>query len=141
MMRRTGKRKPVSEINVVPYIDVMLVLLIIFMITAPLVQQGVEIDLPQASANPMPPEQREPLVITVSKNGDLYLNIGENNERPLDEDSLANRVAAVIKNHPQTPVLVRGDKAVDYGRVTEAMVLLQAAGVEKVGLMTEEFDQ
>jgi biopolymer transport protein TolR len=140
-MRRTGKRKPVSEINVVPYIDVMLVLLIIFMITAPLVQQGVEIDLPQASANPLPPEQREPLVITVSKNGDLYLNIGENNEKPLDEDLLANRVAAVIKNHPQTPVLVRGDKAVDYGRVTEAMVLLQAAGVEKVGLMTESLDQ
>jgi biopolymer transport protein TolR len=139
-MRRTGKRKPVSEINVVPYIDVMLVLLIIFMITAPLVQQGVEIDLPQASANPLPPEQREPLVITVSKNGDLYLNIGENNEKPLDEDLLANRVAAVIKNHPQTPVLVRGDKAVDYGRVTEAMVLLQAAGVEKVGLMTESTD-
>jgi biopolymer transport protein TolR len=140
-MRRTGKRKPVSEINVVPYIDVMLVLLIIFMITAPLVQQGVEIDLPQASANPLPPEQREPLVITVSKNGDLYLNIGENNDKPLDEDLLANRVAAVIKNHPQTPVLVRGDKAVDYGRVTETMVLLQTAGVEKVGLMTEEFDQ
>ena len=139
-MRRTGKRKPVSEINVVPYIDVMLVLLIIFMITAPLVQQGVEIDLPQASANPMPPEQREPLVITVSKNGDLYLNIGENNEKPLEEDLLANRVAAVIRNHPQTPVLVRGDKAVDYGRVTEAMVLLQAAGVEKVGLMTESPD-
>lgn len=140
-MRRSGKRKPVSEINVVPYIDVMLVLLIIFMITAPLVQQGVEIDLPQASANPLPPEQREPLVITVSKNGDLYLNIGENIDKPLDEESLANRVAVVIKNHPQTPVLVRGDKAVDYGRVTEAMVLLQAAGVEKVGLMTESLDQ
>jgi biopolymer transport protein TolR len=140
-MRRTGKRKPVSEINVVPYIDVMLVLLIIFMITAPLIQQGVEIDLPQASANPMPPEQREPLVITVSKSGDLYLNIGENNDKPLAEELLANRVAAVIKNHPQTPVLVRGDKAVDYGRVTEAMVLLQAAGVEKVGLMTESLDQ
>ena len=139
-MRRSAKRKPVSEINVVPYIDVMLVLLIIFMITAPLVQQGVEIDLPQASANPLPPEQREPLVITVSKNGDLYLNIGENNQKPIDEELLANRVAAVIKNHPQTPVLVRGDKAVDYGRVTEAMVLLQAAGVEKVGLMTESLD-
>jgi biopolymer transport protein TolR len=111
------------------------------MITAPLVQQGVEIDLPQASANPMPPEQREPLVITVSKTGDLYLNIGENNDKPLEEELLANRVAAVIKNHPQTPVLVRGDKAVDYGRVTEAMVLLQAAGVEKVGLMTESVDQ
>jgi biopolymer transport protein TolR len=140
-MRRSSKRKPVSEINVVPYIDVMLVLLIIFMITAPLVQQGVEIDLPQASANPLPPEQREPLVITVSKNGDLYLNIGENIDKPLDEELLANRVAVVIKNHPQTPVLVRGDKAVDYGRVTEAMVLLQSAGVEKVGLMTESRDQ
>jgi biopolymer transport protein TolR len=140
-MRAGGKRKPVSEINVVPYIDVMLVLLIIFMITAPLLQQGVEIDLPQASANPLPPEQREPLVVTISKTGDLYLNIGENNQKPLDEDLLVNRVAAVIKNHPQTPVLVRGDKAVDYGRVTEAMVLLQGAGVEKVGLMTESLDQ
>lgn len=140
-MRASGKRKPVSEINVVPYIDVMLVLLIIFMITAPLLQQGVEIDLPQASANPLPPEQREPLVVSVSKQGDLYLNIGENNEKPLDEESLAKRVAAVMKNHPQTPVLVRGDKAVDYGRVTDAMVLLQAAGVEKVGLMTESLDQ
>ncbi len=140
-MRRTGKRKPVSEINVVPYIDVMLVLLVIFMITAPILQQGVEIDLPHASANPLPPEQREPLVITVSKTGDLYLNIGESNEKPIDEELLGNRVAAVIKNHPQTPVLVRGDKAVSYGRVTETMVLLQAAGVEKVGLMTESLDQ
>ena len=140
-MRASGKRKPVSEINVVPYIDVMLVLLIIFMITAPLLQQGVEIDLPQASANPLPPEQREPMIISVSKTGDLYLNIGEDNDKPLAEDLLANRVAAVLKNHPQTPVLVRGDKAVDYGRVTEAMVLLQSAGVEKVGLMTESLDQ
>ncbi len=140
-MRKSGKRKPVSEINVVPYIDVMLVLLIIFMITAPLVQQGVEIDLPQASANPLPPEQREPLIISISKSGDFYLNIGENNEQPVDEVLLGNRVAAVIKNHPQTPVLVRGDKAVDYGRVTEAMVLLQSAGVEKVGLMTELLDR
>ena len=140
-MRRSGKRKPVSEINVGPYIDVMLVLLIIFMITAPLIQQGVEIDLPQASANPMPPEQREPLVISVSKDGDFYLNIGENNDKPIEEQLLANRVSAVIKNHPQTPVLVRGDKAVDYGRVTEAMVLLQSAGVEKVGLMTESLEQ
>jgi len=140
-MRRSGKRKPVSEINVVPYIDVMLVLLIIFMITAPLIQQGVEIDLPQASANPMPPEQREPLIISVSKVGDFYLNIGENNDKPIEEQLLANRVSAVIKNHPQTPVLVRGDKAVDYGRVTEAMVLLQSAGVEKVGLMTESLEQ
>ena len=116
-----------AEINVVPYIDVMLVLLIIFMITAPLLQQGVEIDLPQASANPLPPEQREPLIISVSKTGDLYLNIGEDIDKPLDEEQLGKRVAIVMKNHPQTPVLVRGDKAVDYGRVTEAMVLLQGA--------------
>ncbi len=140
-MRASGKRKPVSEINVVPYIDVMLVLLIIFMITAPLLQQGVEIDLPQASANPLPPEQREPLIVSVSKAGDLYLNIGENNEKPVDDELLGKRVTAVIRNHPQTPVLVRGDKAVDYGRITEAMVLLQAAGVEKVGLMTESLEQ
>ena len=140
-MRASGKRKPVSEINVVPYIDVMLVLLIIFMITAPLVQQGVEIDLPQASANPLPPEQREPLIISVSKTGDLYLNIGEDIDKPLDEEQLGKRVAIVMQNHPQTPVLVRGDKAVDYGRVTEAMVLLQASGVEKVGLMTEFGDR
>jgi len=139
-MRQSGKRKPVSEINVVPYIDVMLVLLIIFMITAPLLQQGVEIDLPQASANPLPPEQREPLIVSVSEQGDLYLNIGADNEKPISEELLAARVAAVIKNHPQTPVLVRGDKAVDYGRVTEAMVLLQSAGVEKVGLMTEALE-
>ena len=139
-MRQSGKRKPVSEINVVPYIDVMLVLLIIFMITAPLLQQGVEIDLPQASANPLPPEQREPLIVSVSEQGDLYLNIGADNEKPISEELLATRVAAVIKNHPQTPVLVRGDKAVDYGRVTEAMVLLQSAGVAKVGLMTEALE-
>ncbi len=140
-MRASGKRKPVSEINVVPYIDVMLVLLIIFMITAPLLQQGVEIDLPQASANPISPDQREPLIVSVSKAGELYLNIGANNEKPIDEETLGKRVAAVINNHPETPVLVRGDKAVDYGRVTQAMVLLQAAGVEKVGLMTESLDQ
>ena len=140
-MRASGKRKPVSEINVVPYIDVMLVLLIIFMITAPLLQQGVEIDLPQASANPLPPEQREPLIISVSKTGDLYLNIGEDIDKPVDEEQLGKRVAIVMQNHPQTPVLVRGDKAVDYGRVTEAMVLLQASGVEKVGLMTESLDR
>jgi len=140
-MARSRKRKPVAEINVVPYIDVMLVLLIIFMITAPILQQGVEIDLPQASANPLPPEQREPLVLTVSKTGAYYLNIGENSKQPVEADALVTRVAAVIKYHPETPVLVRGDRGVEYGRVTEAMVLLQFAGVDKVGLMTEQPEQ
>ncbi|MCW8922329.1 MAG: protein TolR [Gammaproteobacteria bacterium] len=134
------KRRAVAEINVVPYIDVMLVLLIIFMITAPLLQQGVEIDLPQASANPLPPEQREPVVLTVSKTGEYFLNVGEKIDEPISEEVLVHRVAAVVKYQPKTPVLVRGDKNVDYGSVTNAMVLLQTAGVEKVGLMTDQPD-
>lgn len=140
-MRRVRKRKPVSEINVVPYIDVMLVLLIIFMITAPLIQQGVEIDLPRASANPLPPEQREPLVLTVSRTGEFYLNIGDSNKKPITGEMLVNRVSTVLRKYPETPVLVRGDEQVDYGSVTQAMVLLQSAGVEKIGLMTDQPDQ
>ena len=137
-MPRHRKRRAVAEINVVPYIDVMLVLLIIFMITAPLLQQGVEIDLPQANANPLPPEQREPVVLTVSKTGEYYLNVGEQVKDPISEEVLVHRVAAVLKYQPETPVLVRGDKDVDYGSITNAMVLLQTAGVEKVGLMTDQ---
>ncbi len=139
-MRRHRKRKIISEINVVPYIDVMLVLLIIFMITAPLIQQGVEIDLPQANANPMHRDQKEPLILTVSKTGEFYLNVGDDIKKPIDDEKIVHRVAAVLKYQPDTPVLVRGDKNVDYGRVTSAMVLLQMAGVEKIGLMTEQPD-
>ncbi len=139
-MRRQRKHRAISEINVVPYIDVMLVLLIIFMITAPLLQQGVEIDLPQANANSLPPEQKEPLVLTVSKSGEYYLNIGEKIELPVSAEVLVHRVAAIIQYQPDIPVLVRGDKHVEYGQVTQAMVLLQTAGVEKVGLMTEQPD-
>ncbi len=139
-MPRHRKRRAVAEINVVPYIDVMLVLLIIFMITAPLIQQGVEIDLPQANANPLPPDQREPVVLTVSKTGEYYLNIGEKIKEPISEEVLVHRVAAVVKYQPDTPVLVRGDHNVDYGSITNAMVLLQTAGVEKVGLMTDQPD-
>jgi biopolymer transport protein TolR len=132
------KRRAVSEINVVPYIDVMLVLLIIFMITAPIVQQGVEVDLPRLSANSLPPEQQEPVILTVSKTGEYYLNVGDNLKKPVTDDVVIQRVSLVLKQKPQTPFLVRGDKNVDYGAVTTAMVLLQSAGVEKVGLMTEQ---
>ncbi len=132
------KRRAVSEINVVPYIDVMLVLLIIFMITAPIVQQGVEVELPKLSANSLPPEQLEPVILTVSKAGDYYLNVGDNLKKPVTDDVVIQRVTLVLKQKPQTPVLVRGDKDVNYGAVTTAMVLLQSAGVEKVGLMTEQ---
>jgi biopolymer transport protein TolR len=137
-MAGSKKRKPMSEINVVPYIDVMLVLLIIFMITAPLLQQGVEIDLPQASANPLPPEQHEPVVVSVDKNGDFYLDIGDEPGKPIDAQLLVNRVAAVRQLKPMVPVLVRGDREVGYGRIVDVMVLLQRAGIDKVGLMTEQ---
>ncbi len=132
------KRRAVAEINVVPYIDVMLVLLIIFMITAPIVQQGVKVELPKLSANSLPPEEQEPVILTVSKTGDYYLNIGDNRKKPVTEEVITQRIALVLKQKPQTPILVRGDKDVSYGSVTTAMVLLQSAGVEKVGLMTEQ---
>jgi biopolymer transport protein TolR len=131
------KRRAVAEINVVPYIDVMLVLLIIFMITAPLLSQGVEIELPTADAQPISPDQQEPLVVSVDKNGGYFLNIGAKPDKPIDAQLMVNRVAAVLKLRPDTPVLVRGDRDVTYGEVVRAMVYLQQAGVAKVGLMTE----
>lgn len=135
------KRRPMSDINVVPYIDVMLVLLIIFMITAPIVQQGVEIDLPQAAAEPMSPDQQEPVVVSVDKKGDFYLDIGDEPDKPIDAQLMVNRVAAVRLLKPEIAVLVRGDRNVGYGKVVDAMVLLQKAGVEKVGLMTDQPEQ
>lgn len=126
-----------AEINVVPYIDVMLVLLIIFMITAPIVQQGVKVELPKISANILPPDQLEPLILTVSKTGEYFLNVGDNLKKPVTDDMVIQRVAQVLKQKPQTPILVRGDKDVNYGAVMTAMVLLQSAGVEKIGLMTD----
>ncbi|MDH5516732.1 MAG: protein TolR [Gammaproteobacteria bacterium] len=131
------KRRAVAEINVVPYIDVMLVLLIIFMITAPLLSQGVEIELPTADANPISPDQQEPLVVAVNKDGEYFINIGDKPDQAIDAQLMVNRVAAVLQLRPDTPVLVRGDKTVSYGKVVRAMVYLQQAGVAKVGLMTE----
>lgn len=132
------KRRPIAEINVVPYIDVMLVLLVIFMITAPIVQQGVEIDLPQAAAKSMSPDEAEPVVVSVDRKGDFYLDIGDEPDKPIDAQLMVNRVAAVRQLKPNIPVLVRGDRNVGYGKVIDAMVLLQRAGVEKVGLMTDQ---
>lgn len=131
------KRRPMAEMNVVPYIDVMLVLLVIFMITAPLLTQGVKVDLPQAASDPIPGEQKEPLILTINKAGDYFLNIGDNNGKPLQPELLTQRVAAVLRRQPGTPVYVRGDTAVDYGKVVIAMSLLQQAGAAQVGLLTE----
>ncbi len=137
MAGKRGRRRPMSEINVVPYIDVMLVMLVIFMITAPLLTPGVQVELPQAAAEPMPPQQLEPLEITVDAAGELYMNVGENPGTPVDADTLLQRTAAVLRQKPETPVLVRGDRAVEYGRVVQVMALLQSAGVANVGLITQ----
>ncbi|WP_297528033.1 protein TolR [Thiohalobacter sp.] len=137
MARNRRKRRPMAEINVVPYIDVMLVMLVIFMVTAPLLTQGVQVELPGAAADPLPAETPEPLQVTVDAQGRLYLNVGEQPDRPVDEATLQARVAAVLRHRPKTPVLVRGDRNVDYGAVMRAMVLLQQAGAPSVGLVTE----
>lgn len=137
MTRHRIRRKPMAEINVVPYIDVMLVLLVIFMITAPLLTQGVKVELPQASAEAIPPEDKEPVVVSVDAQGQYYINVGDNPDDPIDGQTLAARVAAVLRRQPTTPVYVRGDTRVDYGSVMGAMTLLQGAGAPSVGLITE----
>jgi len=137
MSRHRKNRRPMAEINVVPYIDVMLVLLVIFMITAPLLTQGVKVDLPQADSEPLPQEQDEPVVVSVNRAGELFIDVGEGKEDPVDPQTLATRIAAVLSYKPKTPIMVRGDRNVDYGRVVEAMVLIQGAGAPNVGLITE----
>ncbi|MEJ1296841.1 MAG: protein TolR [Candidatus Sedimenticola sp. (ex Thyasira tokunagai)] len=135
--QRKKRRKPMAEINVVPYIDVMLVLLVIFMITAPLLTQGVKVDLPVADAEPLPPEMDDPVIVSVKANGDLFIDVGEGKNNPVDEETLFTRVRAVLTYKPKTPIMVKGDHNVDYGRVVSTMVLLQSAGVPNVGLITE----
>jgi len=137
MARQRIRKKPMSEINVVPYIDVMLVMLVIFMITAPLLTQGVKVDLPKASAETLAPDQQEPLIVSVDAGGNLYLNIGDEPNTPVDEETLVQRVSAVLRRRQDRTVLVRGDRSVDYGSVIVAMELLQQAGVPHVGLVTE----
>ncbi len=137
---RSRSRKLMGEINVVPYIDVMLVLLIIFMITAPLLTQGIKVDLPDAGAEPLDPDmlkQHQPLVLSVDAKGRLYLNIGRDKDRAIDERTVMARAAAVLRRDKQTPVLVKADESVPYGRVVTAMVLLQKAGAQKVGFITD----
>ena len=141
MARQRTRKRPMAEINVVPYIDVMLVMLVIFMITAPLLTQGVKVDLPAAAAQPMDDTDQEPLVVSVDVSGNLFLNVGEAPEEPVAAEALVQTVAAVLRRQPQKSVLVRGDHAVDYGAVVSAMVLLQQAGVPNVGLVTEPPEQ
>jgi len=136
---RGGRRRPMSQINVVPFIDVMLVLLIIFMVTAPLLQQGVEVDLPQAQAETMEPDpdRGEPVVVTVSREGQMSLNQGPRVNEPLEPADLGEIVTGLLAQRPNAQVYVRGDRSVDYGRVVDAMVTVQSAGVPRVGLITD----
>ena len=137
MARDRKKHRPVAEINVVPYIDVMLVLLIIFMVTAPLLQQGVDVDLPTAPANPLDVDSPEPIVITVDKAGLMYLNIASAPESSIDETSLVEQVRKALRKQPKRPVMVRGDANGPYQNVVRTLVLLQQANVESVGLVTD----
>lgn len=132
-------RRQVSEINVVPYIDVMLVLLVIFMITAPLLQTGVEIDLPDAAATPISDggEAQEPLILSVDSDGSWYLNVGEEPEQSLARDEVHRLASAVLRLNPNRRVLVAGDKSIDYGQIMQAMVTLQLAGAPEIGLMSD----
>lgn len=135
------RRRPVSEINVVPYIDVMLVLLIIFMVTAPLISQGVKVDLPKASAQPIEQEDKPPIIASVDIKGSYYLNLGDDQEQAVDEDEMTALVQAQLKQNPDTPVVVKGDGQVAYNEVIQLMVLLQKAGVPSVGLMTDPVEK
>jgi len=126
------RRKRMSEMNVVPYIDVMLVLLIIFMVTAPLMNLGVEVDLPQGQAGPLS-DQGDPLMVTVTASGDLYLDLGDAPEL-VDEQTLIEKVSIIAEANPNVQVTVSGDREVAYQHIYGAMVLLQRAGVESVGL-------
>ena len=129
---RKRHKKLMSEINVVPYIDVMLVLLVIFMITAPLLSQGVKVDLPQAAARPVESQDRETLVVTVDREGKYFLD-----DRRISSEELRRKVAAILRLRPKTPVLIRGDRQANHGEVVKAMTLLQSAGAPSVGLLTE----
>jgi biopolymer transport protein TolR len=141
---KRDRKRPMAEINVVPYIDVMLVLLVIFMVTTPLLSQGVKVDLPQASAQPLPPKDKEPIIVSVDAQGIYYLNIAQNPAQAIDAATLVNQVSAQLRadaqQNQQQPVLVKGDKNVNYGSVMQAMVLLQQAGAPSVGLITQPPD-
>ena len=132
-----SRRRLVGESNVVPYIDVMLVLLVIFMITAPLLTAGIEVELPEADTRPVDTRDREPVVLTVDARGALFLDAGGDPRQALAPAEVERRVAALLRRDPEVPVLVRADARVPYGEVVKAMALLQGAGATKLGFLTD----
>lgn len=141
MKKKSIRTRPIAEINVVPYIDVMLVLLVIFMITAPMLTQGVTVDLPKAASDTIKAAEREPIIVSVDRQGDYFLNISSTPDMPMAPQALMVRVAAELELARQSGkpinVLVKGDQGVPYGKVVIAMSLLKQAGAEQVGLITD----
>jgi len=138
---RRVRKKRMSEINVVPYIDVMLVLLVIFMITAPLLTQGISVELPQTDSTPIEQKDEEPIIVSVDKDGRYYLNLGDSSDRPLETGKLMIRIKAVLKHRQDNTVYVKGDKNANYGKIVVLMAELKQAGVEHVGLITRMVDK
>ncbi|WP_196141038.1 protein TolR [Aliikangiella sp. G2MR2-5] len=137
-IRRNNKRRPVAEINVVPYIDVMLVLLVIFMITAPLITAGVDVELPQANAEPVSANDEPPLIASIDASGNYYLSVGESRDQALEPHELVELIAAHRKLNPNAKVMINGDRNVAYDKVVRLMVMIQSeTGIESVGLMTD----
>ena len=137
---RSKRHKPNAEINVVPYIDVMMVLLVTFMVTAPMMMQGVDVDLPKANSDPIKAsssEISEPLIVTVTRTGDYYLNLGENNQQAISLNLIGNQVKKILDQKPDTEILLRGDRTIDYGQVVKLMTILQQAGATSVGLISD----
>ena len=136
-MSSRKRRRPMSEINVVPYIDVMLVLLIVFMVAAPMLMQGVKVELPKAAAEPVGKQDDEPLIVSIKADGSYYLNLGNDQEKSQSLNVVQDKVSKILRRKPETTVLVWGDRAVDYGSVVALMTALQSAGAPSVGLVTE----
>ena len=130
-----SKKEPMSEINVTPFVDVMLVLLIIFMVTAPLLTVGVQVDLPETSADTLP-EETEPLTLTINAKGEIFIQ-----ETKVEFEKIIPKILAVSNNRTDTRIFVRGDKTINYGRVLEIMGMLSGSGFTKVALISEPYKE
>jgi biopolymer transport protein TolR len=144
MNARPNRRRPMSDINVVPYIDVMLVLLVIFMVTAPILTQGVLVDLPKAPSEPISEHQEDPLVVTVRRDGALFVNLGIRKSTDTGTRvtifSLEEQAGKILRSRPDAAVYVRADQKLEYGEVVRVMTVLQKAGAKSVGLITDPPD-
>ncbi|MGH8215994.1 MAG: protein TolR [Rhodanobacteraceae bacterium] len=136
LQHRGKRRRRMAEINIVPYIDVMLVLLIIFMVTAPMLNLGANIQLPQSAAKALQ-DEKQPVLVSVDQQGNVFLTLGKSPREQVDDATLVKDISAFVKQDPKVSVLLGGDKRVDYGRVNQVLGLLQEAGVAKVGLMSQ----